>query len=66
MHTPKPIAAALTYGAFPVVFGGAMGLGVYGVGQGWNPVATAMGLTAAVVLLLRARTGSPLSRRLAP
>jgi len=29
-----------------------MGLGVYGVGQGWNPVATAMGLTGAVVLLL--------------
>ena len=52
MHTLKPIAAALTYGAFPVVFGGAMGLGVYGVAQGWNPVATAMGLTAAVVLLL--------------
>jgi sterol desaturase/sphingolipid hydroxylase (fatty acid hydroxylase superfamily) len=49
---PANMAAALTYGAFPVVFGGAMGLGVYGVAQGWNPVATAMGLTAAVVLLL--------------
>jgi len=29
-----------------------MGLGLYGMGQGWNPVATAMGLTGAVVLLL--------------
>ncbi len=52
MDTPKPISVALTYGTFPLVFGGAMGLGVYGVGQGWNPVATAMGLTGAVVLLL--------------
>ena len=52
MRTPKPIAAALTYATFPVVFGATMGLGVYGVGRGWNPVATAMGLTAAVVLVL--------------
>ena len=52
MHTPKPIAVALTYGTFPVVFAGGMGVGVYGMAQGWSPIATAMGLTATVVLLL--------------
>ena len=52
MPKPTPIAMALTYGSFPLVFGGAMGFGVYGVAQGWNPVFTAMGLTGAVVLLL--------------
>ena len=52
MPKPAPIDAALTYGSFPVVFGGAMGFGIYGVAQGWNPVFTAMGLTGAVVLLL--------------
>ena len=52
MDSPKPIAAALTYGTFPIIFGGVMGLGLYGVGQGRNPVTTAMGLTGAVVLLL--------------
>ena len=52
--SPKPtlIAAALTYGTFPLVFGGVMGLALYAVAQGWNPVFTAMGLTAAVVVLL--------------
>lgn len=54
MHKPKIIAAALTYGTFPVVFGGAMGAGVYGVAHGWNPVSTVMGLTGATVLLLTA------------
>ena len=52
MHMPKAIDNALTYGTFPVVFGGVMGVGVYGVAQGWSPVATVMGLTGAVVLLL--------------
>ena len=49
---PKAVDNALTYGTFPVVFGGVMGVGVYGVAQGWSPVATVMGLTGAVVLLL--------------
>jgi sterol desaturase/sphingolipid hydroxylase (fatty acid hydroxylase superfamily) len=44
--------ATLTYGTFPIVFGAVMGVGVYGVAEGWNPVATVMGLTGAVVLLL--------------
>ena len=46
------IDATLTYGTFPLVFGGAMGLGIWGMGRGWDPVYTAMGLTGAVVLLL--------------
>jgi len=52
MHKPRVIDAALTYGTFPVVFGSVMGLGVYGVAQGWDPVLTAMALTAAAVLFL--------------
>lgn len=52
MRKPGIVDAALTYGTFPVVFGGAMGLGIYGIGRGWDPVATAMGLTAAVVVAL--------------
>ena len=52
MHMPKALDNALTYGTFPVVFGGVMGVGVYGVARGWSPVATVMGLTGAVVLLL--------------
>jgi len=46
------IDAAFTYATFPLVFGGAMGLGIVGMGRGWDPVWTAMGLTAAVVLAL--------------
>ena len=45
MHKPKVIDAALTYGTFPVVFGSVMGIGVYGMAQGWDPVVTAMSLT---------------------
>ncbi|MGB8328782.1 MAG: sterol desaturase family protein [Polyangiales bacterium] len=52
MQKPPIVDAALTYGTFPVVFGGVMGLGLYGVAWGWDPVATAVLLTAAVVLLL--------------
>jgi sterol desaturase/sphingolipid hydroxylase (fatty acid hydroxylase superfamily) len=52
MKKPKIVDAALTYGTFPIVFGGVMGLGLYGVAQGWSPVLTVMGLTGAVVLLL--------------
>jgi hypothetical protein len=52
MHKSEVIDAALTYGTFPVVFGGAMIAGIYGVGHGWDPVVTAMGLTGAVVLAL--------------
>jgi len=52
MNKPNVIDGALTYGTFPVVFGGAMTVGIYGVGHGWNPVITAMGLTGAVVLAL--------------
>jgi ornithine lipid hydroxylase len=52
MNKPEIIDAMLTYGTFPVVFGCVMGLGIYGVGQGWNPVLTVIPLTAAVVLLL--------------
>lgn len=52
MSQPKLIEAALTYATFPLVFGGALGLGVYGIAGGWNPVFTAMGITAGVVLLL--------------
>lgn len=46
------IDATLTYGTFPIVFGGAMGLGIAGMERGWDPVVTAMALTAAVVLAL--------------
>ncbi len=52
MQRSKTIDAALTYGTFPVVFGGAMSVGLYGIGQGWDPVGTATGLTALVVLAL--------------
>ena len=52
MDKPELIDAALRYGSFPLVFGGSLGIGVYGIAQGWNPVFTAMGLTGAVVLLL--------------
>lgn len=46
------IDATLTYGTFPIIFGGAMGLGIAGMERGWDPVVTAMALTAAVVLAL--------------
>jgi sterol desaturase/sphingolipid hydroxylase (fatty acid hydroxylase superfamily) len=51
---PKPplVDAAATYGTFPVVFGGAMAVGIYGIGRGWDPVMTATSLTAAVVIAL--------------
>ena len=49
---PKAIKAALTYGTFPLVFGSVMGIGVYGMARGWDPVVTAMSLTAVVVFLL--------------
>ncbi len=52
MDKPELIDAALRYGSFPLVFGGSLGIGVYGIAQGWNPVFTAMGLTGAVVLVL--------------
>ncbi|MDH3202758.1 MAG: sterol desaturase family protein [Myxococcales bacterium] len=52
MTKPKLIDDALTYAAFPLVFGGAMGTGLYGVSQGWDPVLTAMGLTGAVIVAL--------------
>jgi sterol desaturase/sphingolipid hydroxylase (fatty acid hydroxylase superfamily) len=52
MQKPKLIHAALTYGTFPLVFGGVLGIGIYGMARGWNPVFTAMGLTGAVVLAL--------------
>ena len=47
-----PFDRALTYAAFPVVFGGAIGVALFGIGRGWDPVLTAMGCTAAVVLVL--------------
>jgi sterol desaturase/sphingolipid hydroxylase (fatty acid hydroxylase superfamily) len=43
---------ALTYCTFPLVFGGSMTVAVVGMGIGWDPVITAMALTAAVVLAL--------------
>ena len=43
---------ALTYGAFPVVFGGAMTVAIVGMSIGWDPVITAVALTGAVVLAL--------------
>ena len=52
MRKSSLIDAALTYGTFPVVFGGVMVLGIYGIGRGWDPVITVMGLTGAVVLAL--------------
>ncbi len=48
----KAIDGAVTYGTFPIVFGGAMGIGIAGMARGWDPVITAMALTAAVVLVL--------------
>jgi sterol desaturase/sphingolipid hydroxylase (fatty acid hydroxylase superfamily) len=44
--------AALTYGAFPIVFGGTMTIAIVGIGRGWDPVWTAVGLTASVVVVL--------------
>ncbi len=52
MRTPSLVDRALTYGTFPVVFGGVMGTGLYGIANGWDPVITAMSLTAVVVLVL--------------
>jgi hypothetical protein len=52
MNKPRTIDAALTYGTFPVVFGGTMVAGVYAIVQGWDPVATVAGLTGAAVLAL--------------
>jgi len=43
---------AVSYGGFPVVFGGAMTVAIVGMGRGWDPVVTAVALTAAVVLAL--------------
>ena len=54
MRKPPIIDALLTYGTFPVMFGVVMGLGMYGIVHGWDPAATAMGLTASVVLALLA------------
>jgi len=52
MEKPKALDAALTYGTFPLVFGGAMAVAIAGVERGWDPVWTAMGTTGAVVLIL--------------
>lgn len=52
MSKPRIIDQALTYGTFPMVFGGVMGVGLFGIGRGWDPVVTAISLTAAVVLVL--------------
>jgi sterol desaturase/sphingolipid hydroxylase (fatty acid hydroxylase superfamily) len=49
---PRFIDATLTYGTFPIVFGGAMAIGIVGMERGWDPVITAMALTGAVVLAL--------------
>jgi hypothetical protein len=46
------VGAALTYGTFPFVFGGAMSAGIIGMERGWDPLMTAVGLTAVVVLAL--------------
>ena len=43
---------ALTYGTFPIVFGGAMTVALVGMSIGWDPVVTAVALTGAVVLAL--------------
>lgn len=34
MPKPKLIDDALTYGSFPMVFGGAMGVALYGISKG--------------------------------
>lgn len=52
MPKPKLIDDALTYGSFPLVFGGAMGVALYGISKGWDPVLTAVTLTGAVVIAL--------------
>ncbi|MCZ6806843.1 MAG: sterol desaturase family protein [Deltaproteobacteria bacterium] len=52
MPKPKLIDDALTYGSFPMVFGGAMGVALYGISKGWDPVLTATALTGAVVVAL--------------
>jgi sterol desaturase/sphingolipid hydroxylase (fatty acid hydroxylase superfamily) len=52
MDKPAMLDWALTYGTFPLGFGGAMGVGIVGMDWGWDPVQTATGLTAAVVLVL--------------
>lgn len=48
----RVVDGTLTYGTFPLVFGSVMAVAVYGMGRGWDPVATAMTLTGVVVLLL--------------
>jgi len=52
MHELPIVDTALTYATFPIVFGGVMGLGIYGIGRGWDPVVTAVVLTGATVLVL--------------
>lgn len=52
MGPKELIDDALTYGTFPVVFGGAMGLALHGISTGWDPVVTATAMTAAVVVAL--------------
>ncbi|MGB5703592.1 MAG: sterol desaturase family protein [Polyangiales bacterium] len=52
MRKPESLDVALTYGTFPLVFGGAMGVAIVGMDLGWDPVWTAMGTTAAVALVL--------------
>ncbi len=52
MTKPKLIERLLTYGTFPLVFGGAMGVALYGVSNGWDPVLTVMALTGAVIVAL--------------
>lgn len=53
-RTRKPpiVDTLLTYGTFPVVFGAVMGVGIYGIASGWDPVFTAMALTGAAVIAL--------------
>lgn len=52
MSKPRTIDAALTYGSFPVIFGGTMAAGVYAIAVGWDPVVTVAGLTGVAVLAL--------------
>lgn len=52
MRKAESLDVALTYGTFPLVFGGAMGVAIVGMDLGWDPVWTAMGTTAAVALVL--------------
>lgn len=52
MPKPKLIDDALTYGSFPAVFGGAMGIALFGISSGWDPVLTATVLTGVVVIAL--------------